>query len=119
MNVKRYRLRSNRQFQRVRREGRSWAHPLLILCALPNDLEHSRFGFSVSHWVGKAIVRNRARRLMREATRLRQGEIKEGWDLVFIARNPIQEANFKQVDQAVEQLLRQAGLLKVASEETG
>lgn len=112
-------MKSNRQFQRVRREGRSWAHPLLVLCALPNDLEHSRFGFSVSHWVGKAVVRNRAKRLMREATRLRQGDIKEGWDLVFIARNPIREANFKQVDQAVEQLLRQAGLLKTSNRQGG
>jgi ribonuclease P protein component len=56
---------------------------------------------------------------MREATRLRQRDIEEGWDLIFIARNPIREANFKQVDQAVEQLLRRAGLLKVASEDTG
>jgi ribonuclease P protein component len=56
---------------------------------------------------------------MREATRLRLGDINEGWDLVFIARNPIREANFKQVDQAVEQLLRQAGLLKMSSEEMG
>ena len=101
----------------MRREGRSWAHPLLVLCALPNDLEHSRFGFSVSHWVGKAVVRNRAKRLMREAMRLRQGDIEEGWDLVLIARNPIREADFKQVNQAVEQLLRRAGLLKVAREE--
>ena len=112
-------MRSNKQFQRVRREGRSWAHPLLVLCALPNDLEHSRFGFSVSHWVGNAVIRNRAKRLMREATRLRQGDIKEGWDLVFIARNPIREVNFRQVDQAVRQLLRRAGLLEVASEEMG
>lgn len=116
---KRYRLTKNERFQRVRREGRSWAHPLLVLCALPNDLEHSRFGFSVSHWVGNAVVRNRAKRLMREATRLRQGDIEEGWDLVFIARNPIREVNFKQVDQAVRQLLRRAGLLKAASEEVG
>jgi len=110
-------LRSNEEFQRVRREGRSWSHPLLVLCALPNDLGHSRFGFSVSHWVGKAVVRNRAKRLMREAARLRQGDIEAGWDIVFIARTPIREAGFKQVDQAVEQLLRRAGLLKVASEE--
>jgi len=103
----------------VRREGRSWAHPLLVLCALPNDLEHSRFGFSASHWVGNAVVRNRAKRLVREATRLRQGEIKEGWDLVFIARNPIREVNFRQVDQAVRQLLRRASLLKATNEETG
>jgi ribonuclease P protein component len=103
----------------VRREGHYWAYPLLVLCASPNGLEHSRFGFSVSHWVGKAVVRNRAKRLMREATRLRQGDIKEGWDLVFIARHSIREADFKQVNQAVGQLLRRAGLLKAANEEAG
>ena len=112
-------MRSNKQFQRVRREGRSCAHPLLVLCASPNGLEQSRFGFSASHWVGNAVVRNRAKRLMREATRLRQGDIKEGWDLVFIARNPIREASFKQVDQAVRQLLRRAGLLKATYKEMG
>ena len=103
----------------MRREGRSWTHPFLVLCALPNDLEHNRFGFSASHWVGNAVVRNRAKRLMREATRLRQGDIEEGWDLVFIARNPIREVNFRQADQAIRQLLRRAGLLKAASEEVG
>lgn len=103
----------------MRREGRSCAHPLLVLCALPNGLEHSRFGFSASHWVGNAVVRNRTKRLMREAARLRQGDIEEGWDLVFIARNPIREASFKQVDQAVRQLLRRFGLLETADKETG
>ena len=86
---------------------------------MPNDLGYSRFGFSVSHWVGKAVVRNRAKRLMREATRLRLGDIKEGWDLVFIARNPIREADFKQVDQAIEQLLSRAGLLKTSKGQEG
>ena len=116
---KRFRLRKNSDFQRVRREGRSWAHPLLVLCVLRNDLSYSRFGFSVSKWVGGAAVRNHAKRLMREATRLRQAMITDGWDVVIIARQPMREANFYQVDQAVEQLLRRARLLKAAEEITG
>jgi ribonuclease P protein component len=103
----------------VRTEGRSWAHPLLVLCALRNDLGYSRLGFSVSRRIGGAVVRNRAKRLMREATRLRQVMIADGWDVVIIARQPIREANFHQVDRAVEQLLRRARLLKRAEETTG
>lgn len=116
---KRFRLRKNSDFQRVRREGRSWTHPLLILCVLRNDLGYTRFGFSVSRRVGGAVVRNRAKRLMREATRLRQAMIAGGWDVVVIARQPMREASFHQVDRAIEQLLRRARLLKAAEEITG
>jgi ribonuclease P protein component len=109
---KRLRLRKNSDFQRVRRKGHSWTHPLLVLCALHNNLGYSRVGFSASKWIGGAVVRNRAKRLMREATRLRLTMIADGWDVVMIARQPMREANFHQVDQAVEQLLRRARLLK-------
>lgn len=111
---KRFRLRKNSDFQRVYRKGPSWAHPLLVLYALRNDLGYSRFGFSASKRVGGAVVRNRARRLMREAIRLRQAMIADGWDVVIVARQPMGEANFHRVDQAVEQLLRRARLLKAA-----
>lgn len=116
---KRFRLRKNSDFQRVRREGRSWAHPLLVLCALRNELGYSRFGFSVSKRVGGAVVRNRAKRLMREAIRLRQATITDGWDVVLIARQPMREAGFHQVDRSVEQLLRRARLLKAAEQMMG
>lgn len=114
---KEHRLRKNAQIRKVREEGRSWAHPLLALCALRNDLEYSRFGFSVSRWIGGAVIRNRVKRLVREATRLRLEGIAGGWDLVFIARDPIQSADFHQVDRAVGQLLRHACLLKAADRE--
>src|SRR4030042_938131 len=58
----RFRLRENERFQRVRAEGRSWSHLLLVLCALPNGLEYSRFGLSVSKRVGRAVGRNRGAR---------------------------------------------------------
>src|SRR4030042_1239283 len=54
------------------------------LKALPNELEFSRCGFSVAKDVGKAVVRNRVRRLLREVVRITS--IKHGWEIVFIAR---------------------------------
>jgi ribonuclease P protein component len=57
------------------------------------------------------VVRNRAKRLLREAVRLRHDCIRTGWDMVFIARGPIRDASFHSVDNAVAQLLREAELL--------
>ncbi|MBI1298250.1 ribonuclease P protein component [bacterium] len=109
---RRYRVQENERFQEIRRRGRSYSEHRLVLCALPNDLPYSRFGFSVSRRIGKAVVRNRIKRRIREAVRLRMGQIQSGWDVVFIARNPIRDADFHQIDAACARLLRRASLLE-------
>jgi ribonuclease P protein component len=109
---RKYRIRLNSDFQRVRKEGRSWVHRLVVLCALPNGLHYSRFGFAASKRIGKAVTRNRIRRRMREAVRLRRSTITEGWDLVFIARSPIIRATYVDIERAIHDLLTQAHLCK-------
>jgi ribonuclease P protein component len=108
-----YRLRASDDFQRVRREGQALVHPLLVLSALPNDLAYSRFGIAVGRRLGKATGRNRLRRRLRESVRMRiaRNEVKAGWDVVLIARLPLRDASFQQIDQAVGLLLRRAGLV--------
>jgi ribonuclease P protein component len=81
------------------------------LCILPNDLPYSRFGFAVSSRIGNAVHRNRIKRRLREAMRLRMDSIQPGWDLVLIARNPIRSADYQQMDAACARLLRRAHLL--------
>jgi len=112
-----FRLRANADFDRLRREGRTLLHPLLVLSILPNGLEYSRFGFAVGRRLGKAVERNRIKRRMREVIRVRmqKGEIAAGWDVVFIARHPMREVSFHQVDEAIDLLLRRAGLMSEAS----
>ena len=109
---KKHRLRANADIERLRREGRSLAHPLLVLLMLPNDREISRFGFAVGRRIGKAARRNRVKRLMREAVRhrLARQEVATGWDILLIARRPIVDASFQQVDEAIGLLLRRAEL---------
>ena len=113
---RRYRLRSNRQFQEVRRKGESTGNQLLVLCYLPNNLDHSRFGISVSKRVGNAVTRNLVKRRLREALRIRIDTIRPGWDLVFIARNPIRHADYHQMDDACARLIRRAQLFVPGSD---
>ena len=80
------RLRSSRDFGRVRVRGKTWAHRLLVLGAAPNRLKHSRCGIVVGRTLGGAVQRNRMKRRVREALRLAIAHIEPGWDLVFIVR---------------------------------
>ncbi len=78
----------------------------------------SRFGFSVSKRIGKAAVRNRVKRRMREAVRLQQDLIAPGWDVVWIARHPVSRATYADIERDVARLMGVAGLL-AASETAG
>jgi ribonuclease P protein component len=108
----RYRVRANERFQEIRKQGESYNSELLVMCVLTNGLPYSRFGFSVSTRIGGAVVRNRIKRRLREAVRLRMQQIEPGWDMVFIAKQPIRKADYHQIDAACARLLRRAHLLR-------
>jgi ribonuclease P protein component len=73
---------------------------------LKNGLEHNRVGYSVSKKVGNAVVRNRSKRLIKEAFRLNSDQIKEGYDIVFISRVRMNSASYKDVERSMKKLLR-------------
>jgi ribonuclease P protein component len=114
-----YRLRQNVDFQRVRRNGKFHASPLMVLAFLRNELDYSRFGFVVSKRLGKAVQRNKIKRRLREATRLRVSQIKPGFDLVFIARQPIAEASYTEIERLIERLLKEEDLLTSSEKKQG
>ena len=82
----------------------------MVVRVLANGLDHSRFGFLVSKRIGNAVVRNRVKRRLREVVRLTP--VKPGWDAVFIARRDINQADFQQLKQATENLLRRTQLVE-------
>lgn len=114
MLQKQQRLTRRREFKAVFAGGRTYVHRLLILKVLRRrDEQPGRFGFVTSANVGKAVVRNRAKRLIREAVRLLGDQTRStGSDIVIIARPPAREATFAEISQAIQELFRKAGLLR-------
>ena len=116
-----WRLRAGTDFARVREHGRVWRHPLLVLTASPaqNVMSPIRAGITVSRRVGTAVVRNRAKRRLREVFRLQYPRLIGGWDLVFVVRPAAAEASYQELAASALSLLRRAGLIDEAMTETG
>lgn len=100
----------------MRRLGKSYAHPLVVLIALPNDSLQVRVGVSAGRSIGGAVQRNRAKRLLRAAINPLVPSITPGNDLVLLARKPILERKSSHVQQALTQNLKRARLLKNAND---
>jgi ribonuclease P protein component len=115
--AKRLALTRRAQYLAVYESGKAFADGFIVVKILPNNLECTRIGFSVTKNVGKATVRNRVKRLLKENVRIL--DINTGWDIVFIARRNIVNANYNELTVSVTKMLRRAGLLKKNVERIG
>jgi ribonuclease P protein component len=112
------RLRRRDEFQATYRRGRSWAHPLLALHVLPRR-EGMRVGVTVSKKVGGAVVRNRVRRRLRQAIRLRLPQWRSGFDLVVVARTAAAEASFDALGSVIDELAKRGRLVREPDDPPG
>jgi len=107
-------LTKPQQYALVYGRGSSWVSGLVVMKALPNGLALSRYGFSVSKRVGKAVTRNKIKRLLREI--LRVTPLRAGWDIIFVARPAAATADYAGLKRSVVDLLSQARLLPADEE---
>lgn len=108
---RRFRLTRSTDFQRVRRIGKSYAHPLVVLLVAPNEIEQVRIGVVAGRAVGTAVQRNRAKRQMRACIDRFLPCLATGRDLVFLSRKPMGQAGFPEICAAIQALLKRSGIL--------
>lgn len=105
------RLRRNKSFQAVYRSGKSYANRQLVLYVLPQHGRERRVGFAAGKRLGDAVVRNRVKRLLREAYRLQQHKLKSGFDLIIVGRQSLVKETLPTVTAALLHLCERAKIL--------
>ena len=105
-----YSLKLNHIFQRLYRTT-GFGDGYLVLYARKNRTGVNRVGITVSKKMGKAHIRNRIRRRLREVYRLNEAGFRSGWDIVVVARGKAVDAPFDKLTKSYLALAKKAGLL--------
>ena len=103
-------LKLNHIFRRLY-STQGYANGMLVLYARPNRLEQNRVGITTGKKLGHAVVRNRARRRLREVYRLNEHLFKPGYDIGVVARHKCVTADFQKLTKAYLSLAEKAGIL--------
>ncbi|MDO4869642.1 MAG: ribonuclease P protein component [Bacillota bacterium] len=104
-------LRKKEDFSLIYKKGNSIPDRYVVVFFRKNDLQYSRISFLASKKVGNSVQRNRARRLMRESYRHICSRIKEGYDIILIARKSINGKKYDEVNRSIESALKKGKLL--------
>ncbi len=109
-------LKKNSDFQRVYREGKSYANRFLVMYLLENGTGFNRIGISVSKKVGNSVIRHRVKRLVKEAYRLHEDMLLQGFDIVVIARISAKKISYWETKSALMHLASLQNILKLNKE---
>ena len=107
-------LKKNYEFRRLYSRGKTAVTPFLVTYARKTKRRDNRIGFTVSTKLGKAVVRNRIRRRLREIYRLHEAEFSRGLEIVFVARGRAASASYGQLERALLSACRKLELMRSA-----
>lgn len=113
-------LKQNHLFRRAYQRGKSSAGRFVVVYCRKNGLDFNRLGITVGTKVGHAVVRNKIRRRIREAYRLREASFKQGYDLVVVARGRAAEGTYDEIAECLYAMSQKLGVMrKEAPHEAG
>ena len=104
-------LKQNYEFRRLYQKGASSAGSSMVLYCRKNKLGHNRLGLTASVKLGHAVVRNRARRRLREVYRVNSGVLKQGYDIILVARGKTVSTGWKELNDTFLRLCRKLELM--------
>ncbi len=105
-------LNLNSQFRRIYKSGKSCARPTLVLYARQNGQSGNRLGITVSKKIGKAVLRNRAKRRLREVFRANSHILKSGYDFILVSRGRTPFSDFSSLVNDFRIAAKDVGVLK-------
>lgn len=103
-------IKKDRQFRYIYSRGKSFANKKLVIYYIKNNDEKLKVGISISKKVGKAVVRNRLRRLIKENIRINQN-LKSGYSMIFLARVGSDDLDFNTMKSSINHLLKRCDLI--------
>lgn len=107
-------LKLNRDFRRLYSKGRYAVSGSLVVYTMKNRVQKNRLGLTTGKTIGNAVKRNRAKRLLRESYRLLEERLKDGYDIVLVARTRAVHQKCPQISKDMEYAMKKLGLIEHA-----
>ncbi len=104
-------LKENHMFRRLYKKGASVANRFLVIYCLKNKRRYNRLGLTVSVKLGKAVKRNRIKRLFKEAYRLNENKLKTGYDIILVARSRALHAAYSDIENSLLKAAKQLEIM--------
>ncbi|MGE4484375.1 MAG: ribonuclease P protein component [Oscillospiraceae bacterium] len=105
-------IKNNYEFRRLYAKGKSAGTSRIVIYCRRNNSSGNRLGITVSTKIGKAVHRNRIRRRLREIYRLNEPKIKEGFDLVVVARTRSRYSEYRELEEDFLELTGKLGIMR-------